>query len=167
MGESCFVAGSGGGPARHCSGHRGPSADRADLGATIGTHSLLLVLDNFEHLPTAAADIAALANITSNLRILITSRCALHVRGEHELPLGPPTSNPSKQGLESAAVRLFVDCVQAVDPHFRLTPANEPVVSRICCLLDGIPLALELAASRLRAVTVDGLLAWLERPSRC
>ncbi|MFC4638867.1 ATP-binding protein [Deinococcus hohokamensis] len=144
---------------------RVPSQDHADLLRHLEPHSLLLVLDNFEHLLPAAAEVAALAAGAPNLRFLVTSRTALRIRGEHELPLGPlALPGPAESGGASPAMRLFVESAQAVDPDFQLTPANEPVVTRICQLLEGIPLALELAAARLRAVTPEGLLAWLEQP---
>ncbi|ACO45172.1 LuxR C-terminal-related transcriptional regulator [Deinococcus deserti] len=142
-----------------------PAGDRADLIAQLGPQSVLVVLDNFEHLAPAASDVAALTAGAPNLRILVTSRTALHVRGEQELPVGPlPLPALREPGLASPAVRLFVACAQTVDPLFQLTTINEPAVRRICELLEGIPLALELAAARLRAVTPQGLLEWLERP---
>ncbi|MFC4426412.1 ATP-binding protein [Deinococcus navajonensis] len=144
---------------------RVPGQDRAELLDHLESHSLLLVLDNFEHLAPAAADVAALAAGAPNLRLLVTSRTALHVRGEHELPVSPlPLPGRADPRLSSPAVQLFVHCAQTVDPHFQLTSGNEHAVTRICQLLEGIPLALELAAARLRAVTPQGLLAWLERP---
>ncbi|MFD1734282.1 ATP-binding protein [Deinococcus malanensis] len=142
-----------------------PSEDSTDLLTRLGPGSLLLVLDNFEHLAPAASDVAALTAGAPNLRVLVTSRTALHVRGEQEFPVGPlPLPAPNEPLLASPAVQLFVTCAQTVDPHFCLTAANEPAVTRICRLLDGIPLALELAAARLRVVPPDGLLSWLERP---
>lgn len=142
-----------------------PSALQADLAEEIGDRSLLLILDNFEHLTPAAPDVAALAASTPGLRVLTTSRTALRVCGEHELPVGPLSlPSASVPGQVSAAVRLFVFCARAVDPRFDLTATNEPAISRICHLLDGIPLALELAAPRLRAVPPEGLLEWLEQP---
>lgn len=142
-----------------------PSADVSTLASALGPYGSLLVLDNFEHLTPAAPEVAALLACTPNLRVLVTSRTALHLRAEHELPVGPLALTASAQsGEPSAAVHLFLNCAQAVDPHFQLTEGNRSPVERICTLLDGIPLALELAAARLRATTPEGLLGWLERP---
>lgn len=142
-----------------------PGQASGELVTHLAPHSLLLVLDNFEHVAAAAPEVAALRARIPGLRLLVTSRTALRVRGEHELPLGLlPLPGPAQPGLASPAVRLFVDCAQSVDPHFQVTPTNERAVTRICQRLEGLPLALELAAARLRTVTPEGLLGWLDRP---
>ncbi len=144
---------------------RVPGRDHAGLVEHLQARSLLLVLDNFEHLTPAAAEVAALALDAPRLRLLVTSRTALHVRGEHELPLSPlALPGPAADGWTSPAVQLFVECARRVDPAFELSPAVERAVVRICELLDGLPLALELAAARLRAVSPEGLLDWLSSP---
>ncbi|UBV44137.1 hypothetical protein LAJ19_15120 (plasmid) [Deinococcus taeanensis] len=95
---------------------RVPSQACADLLAHLESRSLLLVLDNFEHLTPAASEVAALAAGAPQLRLLVTSRAALHVRGEHELPLGPlPVPGPLESGPVGPAAQLFVDCARKVD----------------------------------------------------
>jgi predicted ATPase len=113
---------------------------------------LLLVLDGFEHLVDAAAALVdRLLAAVPGLRILATGRQPLGVAGEHLLQVPPlPTDNPGAQ-----AVQLFVQRAAAVLPGFRLTPGNAESVTALCRRLDGIPLALELAAGRLRVLSVD------------
>ncbi|THF85438.1 LuxR family transcriptional regulator [Deinococcus sp. KSM4-11] len=140
-----------------------PALDQ--LAAAIGHHSILLVLDNLEHLPSPESDLAALTERLPGARFLITSRRVLHLRGVQELPLGPLAVPREVAGAaDSPAVQLFVERAQAVDPDFTLTPENAPVLSAICRVLEGLPLALELAAARLRAVDPNGLLGWLNAP---
>lgn len=135
------------------------------LAAAIGNRSILLVLDNLEHLPNPEADLPALADRLPGARFLVTSRHVLHLRGVQELPLGPLALPKSPAGAAvSSAVQLFVQRAREVDPDFALTPENAPLLSAICAALDGLPLALELAAARLRAVDLHGLLGWLKAP---
>ena len=129
---------------------------------------LLLVLDNFEHLVTAASTLAELLSTSNRLKMLLTSRSVLRVYGEHVMPV-PPLGLPPEGELldcerlaECGAIRLFVERVQASDPSFVLTPENAPIVEAICRRLDGLPLALELAASRVRLLPLEALLARLE-----
>ncbi|WP_245646820.1 ATP-binding protein [Microtetraspora niveoalba] len=130
----------------------------------------LLVLDNCEHLLQDCAVLAeTLARATTDLRILVTSRQALGVAGEQTLAV-PAMSLPDVDGatlpLETLtqfdAVRLFSERASAVVPGFAVTEANHETVERICRRLDGIPLALELAAVRLRALSLDQLLDRLD-----
>ena len=124
---------------------------------------LLLVLDNCEHLVdpcAAAAD--SLLRFCPEVRILATSRQPLHVDGEHVLPVLPlPLSEPTSPRADSLgrspAVQLFVERAVAVQPGFDLNSRNQLAVSEICRRLDGIPLAIELAAGRLRMLSVDHL----------
>ena len=115
------------------------------LGALAGRQALL-VLDNCEHLVAAAADLAdrVLARCPG-MRVLATSREPLNITGEALWPVGPLAESPAE--------RLFAERAAAVSPGFRLTAANSPAVSGICQALDGMPLAIELAAARVRAMT--------------
>ena len=137
------------------------------LRAFLGPRCLLLVLDNFEHVRAAAPTVATLLQECPRLTVLATSRAAIHVLGEQELPVLPlplpATGNRSFVTDLAAcpAVDLFLQRVQAVEPDFRLTAANAPAVAEICARLDGLPLALELAAARIRVLPPRALLARL------
>jgi non-specific serine/threonine protein kinase len=147
----------------------------------------LLVLDNFEHLVAEGAlTVRALLERVPALICLVTSRCPLGLEGEQEffvppLPVPPAAGVPGARGqvpevaspgtwhlapgslLQNASVRLFVDRAQAVQPDFQLTSGNAEVVAEICRRLEGIPLALELAAARVRLVPPARMLEHLER----
>ena len=144
------------------------------LGEHLADRMLLLVLDNCEHLSDACASLAEqLLRKCPRLTILATSRAGLRVPGETTfrvpsltLPDSPARGSARRPGgaaalFESEAATLFVDRAQAVDPYFRLTDQNAAAVSEICRRLDGIPLALELAAARVRALSVDQMAARL------
>src|SRR5215207_4037964 len=124
----------------------------------------LLVVDNFEHVLDAASLIADLLTSVAPLRVLVTSRAPLRVRGEREYAVGPLELEAGLEAMIPAdlarvpAVRLFVERVRDVQPDFRLTAANGPTVTEICRRLDGLPLALELAAPWLKVLTVEDLL---------
>jgi predicted ATPase len=129
----------------------------------------LLVLDNFEQLMPAAAQVSALLEASPSLRILVTSRELLRLSAERGYPV-PPLSLPDPRRLppleelaSSESVRLFVTRAQAVRPDFVLTPENAASIAEICTRLDGLPLALELAAARLRLLSPAALLARLDR----
>ncbi|MGW4808974.1 ATP-binding protein [Kitasatospora sp. NPDC004272] len=123
----------------------------------------LLVLDGCEHLVDACAELVdALLRAAPGLRVLATSRQSLRTAGEHLLPLAPLPYRPSGGRAEAEAVLLFADRAAAVLPGFRLEPGNRDGVALLCRRLDGIPLALELAAGRLRALSVEQLTARLE-----
>ncbi len=130
--------------------------------------STLLVLDNFEHVLDAAPLVTDLLTSVASLRILITSRAPLRLRGEREYVVGPlalPVDlepNESTDPASSPAVRLFVERVREVQPDFRLTSANERTVSAICRRLDALPLALELAAPWMKVLSAEELLRRLE-----
>ncbi len=130
--------------------------------------SILLVLDNFEQLAEAGPQVAALLQACPQLKILVTSRRPLRVRSEHEYPvrpLGLPSPRASLEAVrDNDAVQLFVQRARAVKGDFALTAANAGVIAQICARLDGLPLALELAASRLRLFTPEGLLNALSVP---
>ena len=129
----------------------------------------LIVLDNFEQVLPAAMDVLALMRALPGATFLVTSRARLRVRGEHIFdvePLALPQEHaqPSVEELLVApAVRLFRDRARAADPRFDLTAENAADVARICQALEGVPLAIELAAARIRALTPAAMLARLDR----
>ena len=134
---------------------------------SIGARSLLLVIDSFEHLAEAAPAVARLLDCP-NLKILVTSRFSLRVRAQREVPVATlPVPSGKSSTLSAvavaASVRFFVDRATAVSPDFALTAENAPVVAEICRRLDGLPLAIELAAARVRLFPPDALLSRLER----
>ncbi|HTM90226.1 MAG TPA: protein kinase [Terriglobales bacterium] len=116
----------------------------------------LLVMDNFEHLMSAADLVAELLTVGSKLKVLVTSRAPLHIYGENEFPVPPlplpsSTGTPSPQELaQSPAVKLFLQRATAVKPDFKLGKDNAQAVAKICARLDGLPLAIELAAARIK-----------------
>jgi predicted ATPase/DNA-binding CsgD family transcriptional regulator len=135
---------------------------------TLRTREALLVLDNFEHLPTAAATVADLLAACPRLTILVTSRARLRLAGEHETPVAPlpvpkPDTRASPDLLAVPAVRLFADRARAANPAFALTDENAATVAAICRRLDGLPLAIELAAARCNVLSPASLLSRLER----
>ena len=145
------------------------SADRSVLDALrdyIADKNMLLLLDNFEHVLSVAPSLSELLAACAGLKILVTSRAALNLRGEHEYPI--PTlelgSTPATAAaaLESEAVKLFVDRAKMANPRFELTDDNAVAVAEICARLDGLPLAIELAAARVRLLTPESLLERLE-----
>jgi predicted ATPase/class 3 adenylate cyclase/DNA-binding XRE family transcriptional regulator len=128
---------------------------------------LLLVLDNFEQVVGAGPEVAALLEASPGLHILVTSRMPLHLRGEHEYPL-PPLPLPRQEERlppealsQYAAVALFIERAQAARPDFVVTAANSSAIAEICARLDGLPLALELAAARVKVLPPEALLARL------
>ncbi|MFI8458345.1 ATP-binding protein [Kitasatospora sp. NPDC085464] len=129
---------------------------------------LLLVLDGCEHLVEACAELAdALLRALPGLRLLTTSRTALRASGEHLLTLAPlpvdmAPAGPVGPGALPDAVQLFADRARAVLPSFAVTEANAEAVGLLCRRLDGIPLAVELAAGRLRALSVEQITARLD-----
>src|SRR5690606_12567551 len=117
---------------------------------------LLLILDNFEHLLPAAPLVSELLKATPNLKVLATSREALRGHGELEYPV-PPLAQPDVNDggdlstlSEVEAVALFETRAQAVKPDFELTPENAGAVAEMCMHLEGLPLAIELAAARVK-----------------
>ncbi|HMV29646.1 MAG TPA: NB-ARC domain-containing protein, partial [Anaerolineales bacterium] len=127
-----------------------PSREIADtLRDFLSNRSILFVLDNFEQLISGANIIASFLDANPHIRLLVTSREALHLRGEHTLSLAP---------LESAdAMQVFTQYAQTLNPHFRLTEDNTPAITELCNKLDGLPLAIELAAMRTRMFTPQAL----------
>jgi predicted ATPase/class 3 adenylate cyclase len=137
------------------------------LKAYLHAKQLLLVLDNFEHIVEAAPLIEELLLAAPRLKILVTSREVLRLYGEHEVVVAtlavPDLARlPSLDRLSQYdAVRLFIQRSQAVKADFTITNANAPAVAEICARLDGLPLAIELAAARSKLFTPDALLARL------
>jgi predicted ATPase len=129
---------------------------------------MLLVLDNFERVLDAAPVVADLLQSAPRLRVLVTSRVVLRVRGEQEWrvdPLGVPPPGCTLAALaEVPAVRLFTERARDVQPGFTLTSQNASSVAELCRRLDGLPLALELAAASMRLLTPDQILARLPGP---
>ena len=129
---------------------------------------LLLVLDNFEQVLAAAPLLTDLLASCANLKVLVTSRAVLRVYGEHDFEV-PPLAVPARLARPSIAelarnpaVALFVQRATAVKPDFALTPDNATAVAEICARLDGLPLAIELAAARARMLTPAAMLQRLE-----
>jgi predicted ATPase/Tfp pilus assembly protein PilF len=133
----------------------------------LSQRSLLLVLDNFEHLLAAAPMLSALLQRTARLKILVTSREALNVAGEHRLvipPLGLPGLDPlpALEALNDyGAIQLFVQRARSVDDTFAITPDNAPAIARLCTGLDGLPLAIEMAAMRINHLSPQAMLSLL------
>lgn len=139
------------------------------LQAYVSHKSLLLVLDGFEQVLDAAPALTELLAVAPRLRLLVTSRAPLHLSGEHEYPVPPLAVPDAERPREPAsvagydAVALFVERVRSVKPDFRLTAESAPVVAEICRRLDGLPLALELAAARIKVLPPQALLSRLSR----
>lgn len=146
----------------------GTSAAR--LGGLLGERGLLLVLDGCERVVRSLAALGRVLAECPGLKVLATSRSPLHLRAEHELPVSPLPTPAADTPLTpqdiaaSPAVRFFVDRAQAVDPTFNLTEHHAETVAEICRRLDGLPLALELAAARVKALTPHALLDHLDEP---
>ena len=141
----------------------------AAITAALGSRNVLIVLDNMEHVIQAAKDVAEMLVNCPDVHVLATSRVPLRLQGEHEYPV-MPFPLPSADALESIdlltsnpAVRLFVERATAVHPHFRLSQETAPVVVKICQRLDGLPLAIELAAGQLRMFTPQALFQRMEQ----
>jgi predicted ATPase len=127
----------------------------ARLQAFLQQRHLLLILDNFEHVLDAAPFVADLLAQCSKLKILTTSRTRLNISGEYTCPV--------RSLSPEASITLFTERAQAIDPMFTLTGANVPLVKRICLNLDGLPLAIELAAARIDVLPPVALLARLQQ----
>jgi predicted ATPase len=143
------------------------------LGELLKERELLLVLDNFEQVVEAAPRVAELLAVCPRLKVLATSREVLHLSSERVFPV-PPLGLPDVEQLpedalalsEYGSVAFFVQRARMAKPDFRLTEENAPVVAEICVRLDGMPLAIELAAARLRLISPRAILERLRRRLR-
>lgn len=139
-----------------------PSPSLPQLLSGLKDKQLLLILDNFEQIVEGASlDVAQILKACPHVKVLVTSRVPLHIYGENEYPL-PPLSLPSRnvEKTQSAlmqfeSVQLFVARIRQHQPKFSIAKENADAVIEICTILDGIPLALELAAATLRQMTLD------------
>jgi predicted ATPase/DNA-binding SARP family transcriptional activator len=136
---------------------------------TIGENDVLLTLDNFEQVVAGGLQVAELVAGCPNLKVLVTSREPLHLRWEHEFQV-LPLASPSLTGADSVesigsspAVKLFVQRAQAVKPDWRLSDANAAALAELCIRLDCLPLAIELAAARIKLFTPEAMLARMDR----
>ena len=141
----------------------------ASLKESLRPKQLLLLLDNFEQVTSAATVAAELVAAAPDLKVLVTSRAVLRLYGEHELPV-PPLALPDRRSAPSAAhlaqyesVHLFDDRARAARPDFTIDDDNAAAVAEICQRLDGLPLAIELAAARIRALPPRAMLDRMER----
>ncbi|HKF38113.1 MAG TPA: protein kinase, partial [Ktedonobacteraceae bacterium] len=138
------------------------------LVAALQEKPFLLLLDNFEHLLSAAPQLPALLATCPQLKILVTSRAALHLQGEYEFAV-PPLALPDLHRLPDVedlsrveAVALFLQCAEARNHKFKLAQDNAAVIAEICARLEGLPFAIELAAGRSKVLSLQALLSRLE-----
>ena len=149
---------------------RGGQEPMQALSDHLAARETLVVIDNFEQVLPAAHVVGELLSKAPRLRVLVTSRAAIQVYGENEYPVPPlglpdprhlPTDAPAFTQYESVA--LFIERAAAVKPDFTLTDDNAPAIAEICVRLDGLPLAIELAAARIRVLTPQAMLERLGR----
>ena len=142
------------------------------LKAFLRDRKILLLIDNFEQVISAAPLLAELLSAASELKLLVTSREALRLRGEREYPLAPlelsdlalmPEQPSTEALLKYPSIALFVQRAQASRPDFQLTADNSAAVAEICARLDGLPLAIELAAARLKLLPPQAMLVRLQQ----
>jgi predicted ATPase/DNA-binding XRE family transcriptional regulator len=141
----------------------GSQSIEAQLGQFLATRELFLVLDNFEQIMQASTLVSTLLQSAPKLKVMVTSREVLHIRGEHELPL--PTLDLPKlhqhldvdEVAQHSAIELFVARAQAIKSSFQLNRSNVAAVASICARLDGLPLALELVAARIKLLSPQSL----------
>jgi len=144
------------------------AAPEAAVTEDLRERSGLLVLDNFEQLLAAAAQVAEILAAAPRLRVLVTSRAPLRVSWEHEYPVLPFVPPAGGRGrfevlIANDAVQLFTARARAVDPMFELTERSAEAVAEICRRLDGLPLAIELAAARAKVVPPEAMTGRLDR----
>ena len=137
------------------------------LQAYVRDKQLLLLLDNFEQIAAAAPGLSELLSGCPQLKMLVTSRAVLHIRGEHEFPVPPLelpdlTHLPGSEALSQfGSVALFLQCAQTARLDFQMNPASTHTIAEICVRLDGLPLAIELAAARIKVLSLQALLTRL------
>jgi predicted ATPase/DNA-binding SARP family transcriptional activator len=149
----------------HRAGTDGPGAD--GLGRYLRDMELLLVLDNFEHLLPVAVLVSELLETAPRVQVLVTSRTALRIRGERLFPVEPlelPSGGSGEEIADSPAVQLFLERARQADQGFHLDADEHQVLAAICQGLDGLPLAIELAASRCHLLTLAEIHEQLSRP---
>ena len=125
------------------------------LTAVLGRSELLLVLDNFEQLLDAATDLARLLAVSPRSKLVVTSRAALRIGSEHEFAVPPLPAEPSSE--------LFLRRARALNPRLQLQPGDDERIEQICARLDGLPLAIELAAARTKILSPAAILDRLEQ----
>jgi predicted ATPase len=139
-----------------------------DLARALRNRELLLVFDNFEHLLAAAPSVADVAAGAGGVKLLVTSRAPLRLAAEHVYPVSPLATPAAAEDvdrlLQCESVALFETRAQAVRPDFAVTPANAGAVADVCRALDGLPLAIELAASRVGALPPAAMRRRLDHP---
>src|SRR5262249_2857408 len=140
--------------------HSGGDPEKRLLGF-MRSRRALLVLDNFEHVIAAAATVPRLLGTCPGLKVLVTSREALRVRGEREAPVPPLPHGPG--GERTPAMALFEERAREVRPDFRIDDQNRASVAELCRRLAALPLAIELAAARVRVLSPQAMLARLDR----
>lgn len=145
-------------------GSQGISSSEALLKGFLRDKSLLLVLDNVEQISGIASFIGDMMSIAPLLKVMVTSRAVLRLYGEHEFEVPPlevcsldALSNPEYVS-QFPAIRLFVERAQALNPAFHLTESNMAIIAQICARLDGLPLAIELAAARTKVFSLPAIL---------
>lgn len=154
----------------HSQGGHQHDQDREHLHAFLQDKHLLLILDNFEHVLSAAPELTDLLSACPQAKLLVTSRAVLHVQGEQEFVV-PPLAVPRRTHLPAVellaqypAVNLFLQRARAIKPDFAMTKANLQAIATICVHLDGLPLAIELAAARIKLLPPPALLQRLTHP---
>jgi predicted ATPase/DNA-binding XRE family transcriptional regulator len=141
------------------------------LFAYLKDKQMLLVLDNFEHLLPAGPFVVQLLQAAPRVKVLATSRASLHVRGEHEFPVPPLAVPPERLSRDDSAehygaVMLFIQRARAVKPSFKAGVDDLPVIAEVCRSIDGLPLAIELAAARVKTLSLAGLAQRLSQADR-
>ena len=147
----------------------GPQSSRDIVLDYLREKHLLLILDNYEHVLSSAAVLTDLLDTAPDVKVVVTSREPLHLGEEREYPVPPLLSTLPRRALDRASiagdegVQLFIERAQAIRPDFALTDANAATIAAICTRLDGLPLAIELAAGRVKVLPPDALLARLDK----